>query len=221
MGVIADLDVPSEDTILGRFAKTIPARTLEVAPTVATSARPFPLLWIYGEDQWAIETAIENGSIATVVDVVDTHDDHRLYRLVWNDTDDFGACIESSEAILFDAVGDGDQWWFQIHFAQPSAFTSFQAECQQRGIDVVPNRIVNGERRDGGCDHLTAEQREVLSVAVNCGYFDVPRQCSLKTIAEELGISDQAVSARIRRGLKEYLSGEFLQKSAPHHAEAK
>lgn len=52
---------------------------------------------------------------------------------------------------------------------------------------------------------LTPSQQEALAVALEQGYFDVPRTTTLVEIAERLGVSDQAVSERLRRGEKHLL----------------
>lgn len=33
------------------------------------------------------------------------------------------------------------------------------------------------------------------------GYYDIPRGCTTKELADELGISDQAVTERLRRAI--------------------
>ena len=47
---------------------------------------------------------------------------------------------------------------------------------------------------------LTPAQREILELALDRGYFAIPRETNLMELAEELGISDQAVNERLRRG---------------------
>lgn len=47
---------------------------------------------------------------------------------------------------------------------------------------------------------LTAERYEVLTAAAERGYFDVPRRLTMTELAEELDISQQALSERLRRG---------------------
>jgi hypothetical protein len=54
---------------------------------------------------------------------------------------------------------------------------------------------------------LTGAQREAIRVAADRGYFKVPREVSLKEIAEQLGVSEQAVSQRLRRGLGNLVAG--------------
>jgi predicted DNA binding protein len=53
---------------------------------------------------------------------------------------------------------------------------------------------------------LTDEQREVLQVAHDLGYFDVPRSATLADVAAELGISSQAASERLRRGHRQLIA---------------
>jgi len=48
---------------------------------------------------------------------------------------------------------------------------------------------------------LTDKQREVLDTAREMGYFEVPRDATAAEIAEELDISPQAVSERMRRAI--------------------
>jgi predicted DNA binding protein len=52
---------------------------------------------------------------------------------------------------------------------------------------------------------LTPIQRRTLALALDRGYFDVPRGVNLTELSEELGVSDTAVSQRIRRGLSTVL----------------
>lgn len=49
-------------------------------------------------------------------------------------------------------------------------------------------------------DSLTAKQREMMIAAAEMGYFEVPRQVGLESVASEIGISSQAASERLRRG---------------------
>ena len=52
-----------------------------------------------------------------------------------------------------------------------------------------------------GGDALPRKQAETLRLALETGYFDVPRDVTLQDLADELGVSDQTVSERLRRGI--------------------
>jgi predicted DNA binding protein len=213
MGVTANLRVSSESTILGRLSKSIPSTTVEVEPTIPVGEMVFPLVWIYTEEESTVQSAILDSDIAEVMDVVERHDDHVLYRLEWLQTDEFVDCLTNTGAILLEASGNGKWWHFRIRFTKKSEFTNFQSACIDRDIDVSPRRIINGVSSEECLGHLTNEQREVIQLALEQGYFEVPRHCTLKTIADELDISDQAASARLRRGMKKLLSGKISTES--------
>ncbi|OTF00623.1 helix-turn-helix domain-containing protein [Halorubrum sp. SD612] len=50
---------------------------------------------------------------------------------------------------------------------------------------------------------IRAEQREVLNVAVERGYFETPREVTLDEIADELGVPRSTASYRLRRATAE------------------
>jgi predicted DNA binding protein len=56
------------------------------------------------------------------------------------------------------------------------------------------------ERQPSGRYGLTDEQYEALVEAYQRGYFEVPLGITLAELAEELGVSHQALSERVRRG---------------------
>jgi len=57
---------------------------------------------------------------------------------------------------------------------------------------------------------LTPEQRETLLMAVEKGYFSVPRETKLAEIAEVVGITQQAASERVRRGAETVLRKSLI-----------
>ena len=58
---------------------------------------------------------------------------------------------------------------------------------------------------------LTTRQREILETAVRMGYFEVPRDCTLAELADELTVDKSTVSTVLRRGeaqlIKSFISG--------------
>ncbi|MEM4782170.1 MAG: helix-turn-helix domain-containing protein [Halalkalicoccus sp.] len=53
---------------------------------------------------------------------------------------------------------------------------------------------------------MTDAQYDTLLTALETGYFDIPRGIMTEELGERLGISDQAVVERIRRGLTNVLT---------------
>ena len=86
-----------------------------------------------------------------------------------------------------------------------SEFTS-QLEAFGMSFDVEYVReMVNSESL------LTDRQRELLDAAVEAGYYDTPRECSLTELAEEAGVAKSTASETLHRVeekiLKEYVAG--------------
>lgn len=57
---------------------------------------------------------------------------------------------------------------------------------------------------------ISDAQQEILHLASQRGYFDVPRQASLADLAEDLDVSSQAASERLRRGLDSLVERALL-----------
>ncbi|WP_136589839.1 helix-turn-helix domain-containing protein [Salinigranum halophilum] len=57
---------------------------------------------------------------------------------------------------------------------------------------------------------LRSEQREVLELAVDRGYFETPREVTLDELADQLGVPRSTVSYRLRRATAE-LAKDFVE----------
>lgn len=77
----------------------------------------------------------------------------------------------------------------------PARVDAFVAGLRTRDPDVSARPRLDG-RRD---DPLTPRQREVLGLAVALGYYDVPRQITLRGLAGRLDIGCGTISELLRR----------------------
>ncbi|MGA9401799.1 helix-turn-helix domain-containing protein [Haladaptatus sp.] len=83
--------------------------------------------------------------------------------------------------------------------------------CEVRDISYTLDRVATDlaeEREEFG---LTPEQRETLMLALERDYFDVPRGVTLGELADELGVTQQSVSERVRRGTGSVLEAVLLE----------
>ena len=94
-----------------------------------------------------------------------------------------------------------DGWWHaRARFPDRSAFVAYREFLQSNGVEFRLKHLYDGETTTADAATLTPEQRETLRLAYERGYFDIPRGVTTTELAEELGVSDQAVSERLRRG---------------------
>lgn len=61
----------------------------------------------------------------------------------------------------------------------------------------------------GNRSKLTDKQREALLTAFKRGYHEIPRDTTSSDLADELGISHQALSERFRRAYRHLVESEL------------
>ncbi|MGY5873400.1 MAG: helix-turn-helix domain-containing protein [Candidatus Thorarchaeota archaeon] len=90
-------------------------------------------------------------------------------------------------------------------------FTQLYESLKKRFTTVKVARI----RRYsfGSIDHiLTVKQTEAVSLAHSKGYYEIPRRCEIKHIAEDAGIKRVAMQERLRRAERAIMQ-EFVQEN--------
>ncbi len=83
------------------------------------------------------------------------------------------------------------------------AILSLLRDLRIRFVLKSRRRVRRGTPEAG--DGLTARQREILSLAWNLGYFDIPARVGLDKLASLTGMSRNTVSQHLRRGLRRVL----------------
>ena len=170
----------------------------QIVPRGRTEAVPF--VWVRTEDFEDFEGAMDDHPRVTAADALGARDGWRLYRIDWTPPEDLCEAVALADAAIVEGGVDGETLRLRLRFPDDESVTLFGERCAEGGLSMTPVRIFRPgeERRETG---LTDEQRETLLTAFRLGYFDVPRRATLLDIADELGLSDQAVSERIRRGV--------------------
>ena len=193
--------------ILGASLHDIPGVEIEWEETYTQHDRPTQMLfWVEGDSFDAVESAIAEATMVEHPVVFAELDDRRLYRVDFNEAGStinlMGEFIEVG-AVLEAAHADSEGWHCRIRFPNREAYHHVYDFCTSNGITVHIERVWErrtGEPEDGSA--LTDVQRETLIAAVESGYLDVPRGCSLEELGEQLGVSQSSVSERFRRGVK-------------------
>lgn len=135
--------------------------------------------------------------------IVDDFGEQRLVAFDWRVDRDplFDGVFRSGVAVL-GASGREGTWTFEFRFDGYSDLESFRDHCAEAGIDLDLVRMHSPSAPESNLSYgLTDPQYEALVLAVDRGYYDVPRRCTTAELAADLGISDQAVSERLRRGV--------------------
>lgn len=204
MSVIARIGVPAQDFPLDRALLAGSDARVQLERVIPLGEEAIPYLWISEDTVEGIRSATDADPSVDAAEVIDEVDGEALVRIEWEATPDgFLRTLAESDAVLLDGVGTDGSWEFELRFPDHEAMSNFYRQCTERGISVNLERV---QSRDGagnlGLEYsLTDLQRETLLAAFEEGYFAVPRGVTLVELAERLGVSDSAVSQRLRRGV--------------------
>lgn len=212
MSVIAEVRIPAEEFELGRILEMDAGTTITLETLVPLGDQAVPFFRVYDHGHNPFEGDVETHPAVEEIRLVSEHDDEALYALDWTvSPDSVLGGIRANDAQILEAQGGADTWAFELRFDTHGGLAGFQEHCATWDIPLEVGAIYNptkpGSRPWFG---LTAPQRETLVHAVREGYYEVPRTCSTLDLAEHFDISDQAVSERLRRGIRTLVENTIM-----------
>jgi len=213
MAIIAEISIQADEFLLGKIIAEYPGLSVEIERVVPAAKRVMPYIWGYGTDLEAFETAMEESSNVKTIATLDEYDDRALYKIEWDDpTEQLITGITESDATILEAHSD-DEWLFRIRFENHAGLAQFNEYCREHDIRYQLTRVSSTDESDAVTDDygLTEPQYEALALAVERGYFKIPREIEYDELAAELDVSVQALSERIRRG-----ADKVLQQALAH-----
>jgi len=212
MSVVVEFGLDSGEFELGRILELEAGEELQLEAVVPTGERAIPSFWTEGVDAEAFERRVREHDSVEALTVVQTLEGRCLYTLEWDRRSDRvigGIAAEGGQ--LLQATGDADGWTFQVRFPTRNALSVYQSQLRDGGLDPSIRRVYTPTDSDGTAGYgLTEYQRETLTLAVERGYYDVPRSCSTAELGNALDVSDQAVTERLRRGTDTLVSNTLL-----------
>jgi predicted DNA binding protein len=216
MSVIAELRVPSADFELGQILHVEGVTSIELETLVPIGEKTVPLFWIHNvtRDRF-LETVQRHPSVNDATEV-DVFDDRTLFTLDWDANQDHVVRgISESAGQLLSATGTPESWDFELRFPSHEKLSEFTEHCEDAQISLDVLRVYNPTGPDAGPWYgLSEPQYEALTLAVGMGYYDIPRGCTTKELADELDISDQAVTERLRRAIVSLVTYALAQATA-------
>ncbi|KAB1194495.1 hypothetical protein GJR96_14005 [Haloferax sp. MBLA0076] len=201
MVVYAELTIPADGFRIGKAFSTLPDVRVELDRVVPTMDAVVPFIWVRGAPPADVVRATREQGAVQEISVLSTHDERTLYRVVWNRTfNDTMVSISDSELALLSGSGTAEQWHFEFRGGSKAPLSAFITELREDGIPIRVVRLAEDRpKRDDRENRLTGPQYEAVQLAYERGYFDDPRGSSLDTLADEVGVSRQAFSGRLRR----------------------
>ncbi|WP_254831727.1 helix-turn-helix domain-containing protein [Haloglomus salinum] len=202
MSVIAEYRLSADRLVLGSTFETVPDIELELERSFATDP-DHPILFAWGRGPLdAFERAATDDPTVADLNVLDTVGEKRLYRIAVGDATEvvlYPRWVELGAERL--EAWYADDWWHsRTRFPDRDALADYRTYLADNDIAFQLKRLYDAEQATDDDLGLTPEQRETLVLAYEMGYFDIPRGTTTSGLAEELDISNQAISERLRRG---------------------
>jgi predicted DNA binding protein len=216
MATVAEFTVDADSFPLGRLFREFPDIDVELERVVPTRPGIVPYVWVSGVTADTVDEILAGAADIPALDdcrLIDTLDGGALLRLKWASSyQGILRALTEMDGILLAGRGTCDTWTFEIRVDDRGALSGFQSYCRDHGIELsVTSLRALSELRTGKGYDLTDRQRETLVLAYQRGYFRSPRQVTLDELAAELGVSGQAVGARLRRGLANLVASTLAE----------
>jgi predicted DNA binding protein len=205
MSVIVELTIPSGEFELGRVLSVPDGGHVELDTVVPLTAEPLPFLWLYGADGEAFANRLERAEIVSSVRHLGDFNEMTLLGVQWERSPNgLFETFRDGNVQLLSGAGDATHWEFELRFPDRDSLSAFRSHCDSEGIPIDVQRVYEQASPDESFRSqfgLTEPQREALLLAVDSGYYNIPRTRTTVELAEQLGISDQAVTERLRRAI--------------------
>jgi hypothetical protein len=214
-GTVVELAIPASEFVLADTLEAVPDAEVACERVVESGYESvLPLVWMQGVEREAVEAALANDPSVESASLVTGADDRWLYQMQWDRPIEFLAgLVTDPRATIVDLGGPDPRWSLSLLYESRAALSaSLDAHrTPDLSFELASIRHLDGERsqapaprsRAGG---LTSQRTTALRVAYEHGISTVPRETCLAALDDELDVSRQTVSERLRRGYRELIA---------------
>lgn len=212
MAIEASFTTTEGEFPLAAVFEDFPNTQIELDRVVPTDGAIVPYFWIEDADVATIDLSNVAHPGIHDIRVIDNVNGKAFIRIDWDfEYESILTALLETEAELISAIGTQAQWTFNIRGEEQQAISQFHTYCQEHEIPVKLSQLhALSPLRSGRMYDLTDAQREALTLAYTGGYYDSPRQLPQQALADELGITRQAVASRLKRGTRRLIASTLI-----------
>ena len=185
---------------------------IEIERVVADDPdRITPYVWARADDFDALEAAFDDDPTVESLDTLSEMNEERSYQMTWaGSIDRIVPLLTNHEGTITYAVGSVEGWRLRVLFPDHEALSEAHEYLQEADVSLTIHAIYEA-KDDGHIQHgLTETQRDTLVAAFEADYFEVPRENSLSDLSEQLELSHQALSERLRRATNSLVESTLI-----------
>lgn len=207
MTSIAELEIAGDGTGLAELYEAVPSLTCEMEDVVVSSGHS---LWLSGASQAEIEGALNEASAIDEYSTVSSEGDRRLYDVTFDpETVNIFELVPEEGGTILSASASGGSWYLRVRALDRDNVSSLYDELVEYGLKPTIVRLFDVADESPTQSGLTERQYETLTAAIEHGYFEIPRDVSMQELSDELDISHQALSERLRRAYQTLVMSEL------------
>lgn len=195
----ARFELPAEEFALAGLFEQVPDARVEIDPLVASPA-DHTLIVIHSDgSRQAIDAALRSDPTVGAVECFAERAEKWIYQITWQSRPhqliqrlvDVGVSILSIQ-------GQEGQWNLRVLSSDRDGIAQAHDALEDLGCtaDVLSISTFSGNAERST---LTDDQHEAVVTASKEGYYNIPRDITLEDLANDLDVSHQALSERLRR----------------------
>jgi predicted DNA binding protein len=206
MATEATFTVPADQFPLGTVFEQLPDVEVELERIIPARDTVIPYFWVRGTAPDDVEAAFSDHPGVEDIRFIDSVEGDSLLRVEWSaDYDDVLTTLTETNIALIKAVGTSQQWTFDIRGDSRQEVAAFQQRCRELDIPITLTKLHALTPIHSESNAMTDVQQATLRLAYEQGYFNSPRDVTMADLGDELGVTQQAVASRIRRGISAVL----------------
>ena len=203
--------LPAEDFALADLFERVPDVRTECESTVATSDDCTLLVVQTDGDEHDVDTALQSDAGVAASDCFGRHSNGLTYRVRWEGRPrQLLQRLVTADVTLLSMQGQNGQWKLQLVAPDRKKIARAYEIMDDLDCRVECRSISSFDGGESRRSWLTDEQQEALIAAFENGYYTIPRNISVENLADELGISHQALSERFRRAHRELVESTLV-----------
>jgi predicted DNA binding protein len=212
MSTIAEIQFPAVEFALAETLSDVPHLEFETVRVVAHDTdRVLPLVWAQTDDTDALDDALDDDPTVENVRLLADLTDERLYRMDWvGNVETIVHALLEHDGTVLNASGRADGWHLRILFPDRDSLSATHDFATDNDISFSLQSVADLSEGRGNQFALTEHQHQALLVAYEQGYYDIPQGVTTDDLAEEIGVSQQAVSQRLHRAYSNLIENTLV-----------
>jgi len=198
------IDLP-EAIWIGEVSREFPSTTFRVLSAVPSGDAGFGLLEIESESFPAVVEAIEARGGISSVQLMQRSGDTGIVQFETSEPLLLLSIQESGAPIELPLTIQNGDAVIELT-ASRDRLSEFGRQLETFGMSYTLNRVYDATETP---DLLTDQQRKLLVTAVELGYYDTPRECTLTELADEVDLAKSTASVTLHRA-EETVVKEFV-----------